>query len=128
MCACPPLVPSAFSALGWLVTVPLVLQSGVLAKGKWAQTGQASGLTGCAPAAGFAHALHVEGAAEGVVEGGDGGLDLDDGELDGGQAEAATPISPPSGPSQWLFQGPPAESKFLAAPPSRKTDRSDMAW
>jgi sulfatase modifying factor 1 len=25
-----------------------------------------------------------------------------------------TPISPPSGPSQWLFQGPPAESKFLA--------------
>jgi hypothetical protein len=29
--------------------------------------------------------------------------------------ERATPISPPSGPSQWLFQGPPAESKFLAA-------------
>jgi hypothetical protein len=28
---------------------------------------------------------------------------------------APTPISPPSGPSQWLFQGPPAESKFLAA-------------
>ncbi len=27
----------------------------------------------------------------------------------------ATPISPPSGPDQWLFQGPPAESKFLAA-------------
>jgi hypothetical protein len=25
-----------------------------------------------------------------------------------------TPISPPSGPTQWLFQGPPAESKFLA--------------
>lgn len=25
-----------------------------------------------------------------------------------------TPISSPSGPSQWLFQGPPAESKFLA--------------
>ena len=27
----------------------------------------------------------------------------------------STPISPPSGPDQWLFQGPPAESKFLAA-------------
>ena len=26
-----------------------------------------------------------------------------------------TPISPPSGPTQWLFQKPPAESKFLAA-------------
>ena len=26
----------------------------------------------------------------------------------------ATPISPPSGPDQWLFQGPLAESKFLA--------------
>jgi hypothetical protein len=26
-----------------------------------------------------------------------------------------TPFSPPSGPTQWLFQGPPAESKFLAA-------------
>ena len=25
-----------------------------------------------------------------------------------------TPISPPSGPTQWLFQGPPAESKVLA--------------
>jgi len=25
------------------------------------------------------------------------------------------PISPPSGPTQWLFQKPPAESKFLAA-------------
>lgn len=24
-------------------------------------------------------------------------------------------ISPPSGPLQWLFQGPPAEWKFLAA-------------
>ena len=30
-------------------------------------------------------------------------------------AEIVTPISPPSGPTQWLFQGPPAESKFLAA-------------
>ena len=29
--------------------------------------------------------------------------------------ERPTPISPPSGPTQWLFQGPPAESKFLAA-------------
>ena len=28
---------------------------------------------------------------------------------------ATTPISPPSGPVQWLFQGPPAESKLLAA-------------
>ncbi len=28
----------------------------------------------------------------------------------------ATPISPPSGPAQWLFRGPPAESKFLAVP------------
>jgi hypothetical protein len=28
-----------------------------------------------------------------------------------------TPISPPSGPIQWLFQGPPAESKLLAAKP-----------
>ena len=28
-----------------------------------------------------------------------------------------TPISPPSGPLQWLFQGPPAQSKFLAAQP-----------
>ncbi|MFN5638644.1 MAG: hypothetical protein ACK5AA_03770, partial [Akkermansiaceae bacterium] len=27
----------------------------------------------------------------------------------------ATPISPPAGPTQWLFQGPPAESKVLAA-------------
>lgn len=26
-----------------------------------------------------------------------------------------TPFSPPSGPTQWLFQGPPAQSKFLAA-------------
>jgi ATP-dependent DNA helicase RecQ len=26
-----------------------------------------------------------------------------------------TPISPPSGPLQWLFQGPPTESKLLAA-------------
>jgi len=26
----------------------------------------------------------------------------------------STPFSPPSGPTQWLFQGPPAESKFLA--------------
>jgi hypothetical protein len=26
-----------------------------------------------------------------------------------------TPFSPPSGPTQWLFQGPPAESKLLAA-------------
>jgi hypothetical protein len=26
----------------------------------------------------------------------------------------ATLISAPSGPTQWLFQGPPAESKFLA--------------
>jgi hypothetical protein len=26
-----------------------------------------------------------------------------------------TPFSPPSGPAQWLFQRPPAESKFLAA-------------
>jgi len=25
-----------------------------------------------------------------------------------------TPISPPSGPSQWLFQKAPAKSKFLA--------------
>ncbi len=28
-----------------------------------------------------------------------------------------SPISPPSGPTQWLFQKPPAESKFLAAKP-----------
>jgi len=28
--------------------------------------------------------------------------------------KVSTPISPPSGPTQWLFQGPPAESKFLA--------------
>jgi hypothetical protein len=27
----------------------------------------------------------------------------------------ATPISPPSGPTHWLFQGPPAQSKLLAA-------------
>jgi hypothetical protein len=26
----------------------------------------------------------------------------------------STPISPPSGPTHWLFQGPPAESKLLA--------------
>ena len=32
-----------------------------------------------------------------------------------------TPISPPSGPSQWLFQGPPAESKILAAPMKART-------
>ena len=30
-------------------------------------------------------------------------------------ATLSTPISPPSGPTQWLFQGPPAESKLLAA-------------
>ena len=30
-------------------------------------------------------------------------------------AGASTPFSPPSGPTQWLFQEPPAESKFLAA-------------
>jgi hypothetical protein len=30
-----------------------------------------------------------------------------------------TPFSPPSGPAQWLFQEPPAKSKFLAAPSSR---------
>jgi hypothetical protein len=28
-----------------------------------------------------------------------------------------TPISPPSGPSYWLFQGPPAESRLLAVKP-----------
>ncbi len=32
-----------------------------------------------------------------------------------GGGASPTPISPPSGPDQWLFQGPPAESKFLAA-------------
>ena len=30
-------------------------------------------------------------------------------------AYSKTPISPPAGPTQWLFQGPPAESKVLAA-------------
>ena len=29
--------------------------------------------------------------------------------------QQATPFSPPSGPPQRLFQGPPAKSKFLAA-------------
>ena len=29
--------------------------------------------------------------------------------------DVTTPISPPAGPTQWLFQGPPAESKVLAA-------------
>jgi CBS domain containing-hemolysin-like protein len=33
------------------------------------------------------------------------------------------PISPPSGPTQWLFQGPPAESKLLAA-----KQREDGSW
>ena len=33
-------------------------------------------------------------------------------------AVAIPPISPPFGPSQWLFQGPPAERKILAANPS----------
>jgi len=36
--------------------------------------------------------------------------------------DKATPISSPSGPSQWLFQGPPAESKFLAAERSVVSD------
>lgn len=31
-------------------------------------------------------------------------------------AQDTTPISPPSGSSHWLFQGHPAEIKFLAAP------------
>ncbi len=31
--------------------------------------------------------------------------------------EGTTPFSPPSGPAQRLFQGPPAESKFLAVEP-----------
>jgi hypothetical protein len=31
-----------------------------------------------------------------------------------GVPKIITPISPPSGPTQWLFQGPPAESKLLA--------------
>jgi spermidine/putrescine transport system permease protein len=31
------------------------------------------------------------------------------------RSSAVTPISPPSGPTQWLFQGPPAESNFLGA-------------
>jgi hypothetical protein len=35
--------------------------------------------------------------------------------LRGAQGVPSTPISPPSGPAQWLFQKPPAESKFLAA-------------
>ena len=37
---------------------------------------------------------------------------------DGGFAAAGhPPISPPSGLTQWLFQGPPAERKFLVARP-----------
>jgi hypothetical protein len=35
-------------------------------------------------------------------------------------------LSPPSGPTQWLFQGPPAQSKFLGASlsPERRGWRS----
>ena len=40
----------------------------------------------------------------------------------------ATPISPPSGPVQWLFQGPPAESKLLAANPSYADDRKVLSF
>jgi multidrug efflux pump subunit AcrA (membrane-fusion protein) len=40
---------------------------------------------------------------------------LDWEKLGSGSKPLTTPISPPSGPDQWLFQGPPAESKFLAA-------------
>jgi alpha-L-rhamnosidase len=38
----------------------------------------------------------------------------------------ATPLSPSSGPTQWLFQGPPTESKFLGASlsPERRGWRS----
>jgi hypothetical protein len=35
-------------------------------------------------------------------------------ETDSARLKEATPISPPSGPSQWLFQKAPAKSKFLA--------------
>ena len=47
-----------------------------------------------------------------------------------GRVKLPTPISPPSGPSHWLFQGPPAESKFLAAsqiPRSQDGIRGDLA-
>lgn len=36
-------------------------------------------------------------------------------EAQGGRLVTPTPISLPSGPSHWLFQRPPAESKLLAA-------------
>ncbi|MDA0768336.1 MAG: hypothetical protein O3A92_16115 [Verrucomicrobia bacterium] len=36
-----------------------------------------------------------------------------------------TPISPPSGPTQWLPQGPPSKSKLLAANPHFPALRSD---
>ena len=44
----------------------------------------------------------------------------------------STPFSPPSGPPQRLFQGPPAKSKFLAAPGSgadqTSNSREAMGW
>jgi hypothetical protein len=35
-----------------------------------------------------------------------------------------TPFSPPSGLTQWLFQGPPAESEFLAACPRKASGKT----
>jgi hypothetical protein len=39
----------------------------------------------------------------------------------------ATPISPPSGPTQWLLQGPPAESNLLAANLGKAAWRATLA-
>ena len=36
-----------------------------------------------------------------------------------------TPIFPTSGPAQWLFQGPPKESKFLATQRRRRTSSKE---
>jgi len=35
-------------------------------------------------------------------------------QADSNSPGAPPPISPPSGPTQWLFQGPPAKSKVVA--------------
>lgn len=40
-----------------------------------------------------------------------------------------TPISPLSGPTQWLFQGLPAESQFLAAKePNQNLRKESHGW
>jgi hypothetical protein len=48
--------------------------------------------------------------------------------LEEGIKDAKTPISPPSGPSQWLFQKAPAKSKFLAPKSKFLAPSQSLRW